>query len=153
MKIILALLFFLYNLLKIVLTLLTHFSNTAWKVSVFGVILVRVFPHSNWVSLRIQSKSFRIKSECGKIQTRITPNTGNFSQWKFQKLYWHFSLISNTSHFFEKLPSLFQTLLTSFYELLKIFIKLLNFWSKLSPEDRDQATCKVLNVCVQYQTY
>ena len=34
--------------------------NTVWKVSVFGVILVR------------------IQSECGKIQTRITPNTDTF---------------------------------------------------------------------------
>ena len=114
MKIILALLFFLYNLLKIVLTLLTHFSNTAWKVSVFGVILVRVFPHSNWVSLRIQSKSFRIKSECGKIRTRITPNTGNFYAVKVPKVilaflsfvkrftfFWKTSkFFSNTSHYF-----------------------------------------------------
>ena len=23
--------------------------NTAWKVSVFGVILVRIFPHSDWI--------------------------------------------------------------------------------------------------------
>ena len=114
MKIILALLFFLYNLLKIVLTLLAHFSNTAWKVSVFGVILVRVFPHSNWVSLRIQSKSFRIKSECGKIRTRITPNTGNFYAVKVPKVilaflsfvkrftfFWKTSkFFSNTSHYF-----------------------------------------------------
>ena len=114
MKIILALLFFLYNLLKIVLTLLTHFSNTAWKVSVFGVILVRVFPHSKWVSLRIQSKSFRIKSECGKIRTRITPNTGNFYAVKVPKVilaflsfvkrftfFWKTSkFFSNTSHYF-----------------------------------------------------
>ena len=114
MKIILALLFFLYNLLKIVLTLLTHFSNTAWKVSVFGVILVRVFPHSNRVSLRIQSKSFRIKSECGKIRTRITPNTGNFYAVKVPKVilaflsfvkrftfFWKTSkFFSNTSHYF-----------------------------------------------------
>ena len=46
-------------------------TNTVWKVSVFGVILVRNFPHSYSVSLRI-------KSECGKIRTRITPNTYAF---------------------------------------------------------------------------
>ena len=25
------------------------FTSTAWKVSVFGVILVRIFPHSDWI--------------------------------------------------------------------------------------------------------
>ena len=33
---------------------------TAWKLSIFGVILVRIFPHLDW------------------LQTRITPNTDNF---------------------------------------------------------------------------
>ena len=45
-------------------------SGTAWKVSVFGVILVRIFPHSDW------------------IRNRITPNTDPFyAVWKF----FHFS--------------------------------------------------------------
>ena len=34
----------------------------------FGVILVRIFPHSDWC----------IQSECGKMRTRITPNTDTF---------------------------------------------------------------------------
>ena len=51
--------------------------NTAWKVSVFGVILVRIFPHSDWKTERF-SVSFRIQPECGKIRARITPNTGTF---------------------------------------------------------------------------
>ena len=48
---------------------LTHFlpmflffslhSCTTWKVSVFWVFLVRIFPHSDW-----------IQSECGKMGTR-----------------------------------------------------------------------------------
>ena len=53
------------------------FQGAAWflfalrkKVSVFGVILVRIFPHSEWI--------FRIQSECRKIRTRITPNTDTF---------------------------------------------------------------------------
>ena len=46
-------------------------SYIAWKVSVFGVILVRIFPHSDWISLRIHS-------ECGKVRTRITPNKDTF---------------------------------------------------------------------------
>ena len=32
----------------------------------FGVFLVRIFPHSYWIS------------ECGKMRTRITPNTDTF---------------------------------------------------------------------------
>ena len=38
---------------------------TAWKVSVFGVFLVLIFPHSDW-------KSIRSQSECGKIRTLFT---------------------------------------------------------------------------------
>ena len=37
--------------------------STVWKVSVFGVILVRIS---------------RVQSECGKMWTRITPNTNIF---------------------------------------------------------------------------
>ena len=39
------------------------FRNIAYKVFVFIVILVRIFPNSD------------IQSECGKIWTRKTPNT------------------------------------------------------------------------------
>ena len=45
--------------------------NTAWKVSVFGVILVHVFPHVH--SIRRDTES-----ESGKIRTRKTPNTDTF---------------------------------------------------------------------------
>ena len=49
---------------------------TASKVSVFGVILVRIFPH---LDARIQKRlSLCIQSECGKMWTRITPNTDTF---------------------------------------------------------------------------
>ena len=34
---------------------------------IFGVILVRIFPHSDWI--------LRIQSECAKMRTKITPNT------------------------------------------------------------------------------
>ena len=44
---------------------------TAYKVPVFRVILVRVFPHSDRASLHIQSEN-------GKMRTRITPNTDTF---------------------------------------------------------------------------
>ena len=72
---------------------------TAEKVSVFGFILVRIFisPHilHSGKSVRIQiysgphffhifshsdwiRRDTRIQSECGKIQTRITPKTDTF---------------------------------------------------------------------------
>ena len=44
-------------------------SVSARKVSVFGVILVRIFPHSDW-----------IRTECGKMRTRKTPNANIFTQ-------------------------------------------------------------------------
>ena len=50
-------------------------NYTAWKVSVFGVIQVRSFPHSDWLRRDI---SLHIQSECGKIRIRITPNTNTF---------------------------------------------------------------------------
>ena len=43
-------------------------------MSVCGVILVRIFPHSDW----IQRVPLRIQSESGKMRTRITPNTDTF---------------------------------------------------------------------------
>ena len=51
-------------------------THTAWKMSVFGVILVRIFQHSDWI--RRDTVSLHIQSECGKIWTRITPNTVTF---------------------------------------------------------------------------
>ena len=42
---------------------------TAWKVSEFGVILVRIFPHLDWI---------RRHSECGKVRIRRTPHTDSF---------------------------------------------------------------------------
>ena len=44
----------------------------AWKVSVFGVILVHIFQHLDWMWTEC------IQSECGKMRTRITPNTDTF---------------------------------------------------------------------------
>ena len=51
----------------------------AWNVSVIGVILVRIFSHSDWIRRDTPySVSFRIQSECRKIRTRITPNMDTF---------------------------------------------------------------------------
>ena len=52
---------------------------TALKVSVFGVILVHIFPHSeNGLNTERHGVSLSIQSKCGKMRTRITPNTDTF---------------------------------------------------------------------------
>ena len=48
------------------------------KSARIGVILVRIFPHSDWISLLIQS-------EYGEIRTRITRNTDTFYVVKRRK--------------------------------------------------------------------
>ena len=58
--------------------LLNHLSTTAWKVPVFGVILVRIFPHLDWIQRNT-------RCECGKIRTRIALNTDTFyTVWCFK---------------------------------------------------------------------
>ena len=53
---------------------------TAWKVFVFGVFLVRIFPHSYWIRRYTERYSvfLCIQSESGKIRTKKTPNTDTF---------------------------------------------------------------------------
>ena len=48
-------------------------SRTVWKVSLFGVFLVRIVQHLDWI--RKDTSYLCIQSKCGKIQTRKTPNT------------------------------------------------------------------------------
>ena len=64
-----------YLLWKATPQLVCIYFYTAWKVSVFGVLLVRTFPHLAEYS---HSVSLRIQSECGKIRTRKTPNKDTF---------------------------------------------------------------------------
>ena len=42
---------------------------TAWKVSKYGVFLVSIFPHFDWIR-RYSVKSLRIQYKCAKIRTR-----------------------------------------------------------------------------------
>ena len=53
-------------------------------MSVFGVILVRIFPHFPAFGPNTEKYevSLRIQSECGKMRSRITPNTGPFYAMK-----------------------------------------------------------------------
>ena len=64
-------------------------THTAWKVSVFGVILVRIFPHSDWI--RRDTEYFSIQSKWGKMQTRITPNTNTFYAVPGEKMFSSFA--------------------------------------------------------------
>ena len=52
------------------------FSSTAWKLSVFGIFLVRIFPYVDCI--RRDTVYLRIQSECGKIRTRKTPDMDIF---------------------------------------------------------------------------
>ena len=58
----------------------SYFSNTTWKVSVFFVFLVRIFPHSDWIweilSISMDSVRMREITDQKKLQIR-TP----FTQW------------------------------------------------------------------------
>ena len=53
------------------------YKYTTWKVSVFGVILVRIFPHSDWI-WRDDPYLSIFSPNAGKKRTRITPNTSTF---------------------------------------------------------------------------
>ena len=51
-------------------------AYSGWTLSTFGVFLVHIFSHSDWI--RRDTVSFRIRSECRKIRTRKAPNTDTF---------------------------------------------------------------------------
>ena len=62
----------------------TSNKYAALKESVFGVILVRIFPAFSRIRteygeiLRISPYSVRMQENAGKMRTRITPNTDSF---------------------------------------------------------------------------
>ena len=53
---------------------------TPQKVAVFRVLLVRIFPHLDWIMRDTDHLSvfLRIQCECGEIRTRITTNMDTF---------------------------------------------------------------------------
>ena len=53
-------------------------NSTVWKVSVFRVFLVRIFPHLDWIRTDTPLISLCILPECGEIRTGKTPNTDTF---------------------------------------------------------------------------
>ena len=63
-------------------------GSLAWKVFIFGVFLVRVFPHSFGLNTERNVISFRIQSKCGKIRNKKIPNTDTF----YPVVVWNHSL-------------------------------------------------------------
>ena len=54
--------------------------NTTWKVSVFGIILIRIFPHSSW----IRRYSVRMQENTGQNNSKyqyLLQNTRKGSLW------------------------------------------------------------------------
>ena len=57
-----------------------HFEITAWKVSVFGGFLVRIFPHSDWI--RSNTKYLSVfSSNVGKYGPENLRIRTHFTQW------------------------------------------------------------------------
>ena len=59
--------------------------NTAWKVSVFGIILVRIFPHSDWIR-RDTPYLFVFRPNAGKYGPVKHLIRTLFTQWKERSL-------------------------------------------------------------------
>ena len=88
---------------------------TAWKVSVFGVFLVRIFPHSDQKNFEYgyfsRSDGVMLVSECTEIWSNIQDKLQNFKNFKTfftgiystprnnqnkNKLHWH--SVGNDNH-------------------------------------------------------
>ena len=54
------------------------FRVTAWKVLVFGVILVHIFPHSDWILRESSHFSVFCRKDQIRIRIRKTPKTDSF---------------------------------------------------------------------------
>ena len=66
-------------------------TSTGWKVSVFGVILVRIYPHLDWIPRDTPYLSV-FSPNAGQIRTTITPNTDTFNTVKRNGLLQEFDL-------------------------------------------------------------
>ena len=98
-------------------------------MSVFGVILVRISPYSDWIRRDTPYHSaYAGKYKCGKIRTRITPNKDTFhvayvirTQYKMHK----HSLTTNMLYIFKKIH-----VVGSCYILWKIvFMLISSYWT------------------------
>ena len=114
-------------------------------MSVLGVILVCIFPHSDWIlrDTPYLSVSLSIHSECGKLRTRITPNTDTFQVLNITDFFYFFGNIIDKSVVSEvslKSVCFYRRLLTTAQALVKLipfllFVKLYcsDSFQKMSP--------------------
>ena len=56
-------------------------EDTAWKMAVFGVFLVRIFPHSDWIWSDTEYV-FVFSPYVGKYKPEKLPIWPLFTQWK-----------------------------------------------------------------------
>ena len=64
-------------------------NNYAWKVSVLGVILVLIFPHSDWI--RRDTRYLSVFSpNAGKYGPELTPNLSTFDAVFIKCIGWRF---------------------------------------------------------------
>ena len=69
-------------------------ANTAWKVSVFGVILVRIFPQSDWIrrdtqySVRMRENTDQNNSEHGHFLRCVSLIRQLILKTSFKGIFW-----------------------------------------------------------------
>ena len=75
---------------------LRTFLRTAWEVPVFGIFLVRIFPHLVW----IRRVTEYIRFQCEKIRTIKTPEKDTFHAVRFKNIVnsWDNSLVTAISN-------------------------------------------------------
>ena len=66
------------------------FLNTAWKVSVLGVILIRIFPHSDWIReiLRISSYSVWMRESADQNNSGYGHFLRSVKFWRMHTCSW-----------------------------------------------------------------
>ena len=110
---------------------------TVWKVSVFRVFLVRIFPAFG-LSKKIYGVNLLIQSECGKLRTRKTLNTDTFyTVISFTAVYtiknvhknWNFKIHNiKSSHLINRVYAIQGSVsyILTWFEILKL-------WEKIHP--------------------
>ena len=105
--------------------------DSAWKVSVFGVFQVLIFPHLDWIrgDTKRYSVSLPIQSECRKIRIRKTPNTDTFHEVQLNfvfHLHEDFHIFCNLAHSMKKILYLLENKFLYLLEMNLNFFK----WKK-----------------------
>ena len=98
----------------------THRNSTAWKVTVFGVILVHIFPDSDWI-FRMGENADQNNSEYGHFtQCRVLEKDFTLIIFVWQKIYLAFP-----QWFY---PVIFVILSRNFQRMDLTYHATLSFW-------------------------